>query len=188
MEHIKKVREKTIKRQISNPILIKEDAFFTSCQLGYKSNKFFPSLLQGEVYEALKGNFSFSLEITLLKPYAQAGAPSFTAEFVEETLDLKDHLIKNEKETFLIRVAGESMIDAGIFPEDLLVVDRSLKAISGNVIIALLNGGLTVKRLFQHKAIIILCSENKNFSDIKIAQDDKFSIWGVVTNVIRSLT
>lgn len=185
MKYIQKNIEKIIKRQG----LIKEEvASFTPYLPQYESNKFFPSLFQGEISEVFKGEFSFSMGIPLFKLRVQAGEPLSTAEFVEEKLDLKEHLIKNEKATFLIRVAGESMIDAGIFPDDLLVVDRALQATSGNIIIALLNGGLTVKRLYQHKATIILCSENKDFSDIKITQDDEFSIWGVVTNAIRSLS
>lgn len=188
MKYIHKNIEKIIKRRVLIPCLIKEDVDpFTPCLAQYESNKFFPSLFQREISEVFKGQFSLSMGVPLLKFCVQAGEPLSTAEFVEEKLDLKEHLIKNEKDTFLIRVSGESMIDAGIFPDDLLVVDRAAKAISGNIIIALLNGGLTVKRLYQHKATIILCSENKDFSDIKITPDDKFSIWGVVTNAIRSL-
>jgi len=147
----------------------------------------FSFFLHKEISEIFEVKFSVSRGITLFNPCVQAGTPPCEAEFMMTPLDLKEHLIKNEEETFLIRVAGESMINAGIFPDDLLVVDRSLQAVSGNVIIALLNGGLTVKRLYQHKERVILCAENNNFSDIKIGKGDSFSIWGVVTNVIRSL-
>jgi len=86
-----------------------------------------------------------------------------------------------------VRVSGESMTDAGIFPGDLLIVDRAIEPVTGNIIIAVLNGELTVKRLYTHKETVILCAENENYGDIKITEYDDFSTWGVVTNVIHLL-
>lgn len=129
----------------------------------------------------------FSLPIPLFEPRAQAGVPAPIEQFTEGTLDLNEHLIKHKTATFFVRVAGESMIGAAIFPGDLLIVDRAITPTSGKIIVALLNGGLTVKRLFIDKEITILCAENDNYSDIIISEDDDFSIWGVVINVIHYL-
>ena len=123
--------------------------------------------------------------LPLFKSRVQAGSPSPADELMEEPLDLNEYLIKHKTQTFLVRVSGESMTDAGLFPGDLLIVDKSIQAVSGNIIIVVLNGEFTVKRLYQHQETIILCAENENYSDIKITSYDDFAIWGVVTNVIH---
>lgn len=140
-----------------------------------------------EISEVFQARLSFPMPIPFFDTHVQAGLPSPVYEFTEGTLDLNEHLIKHKTATFFVRVVGESMTGAAIFPGDLLIVDRIIEATSGKIIIALLNGGLTVKRLHLYKKTTILCAENKNYSDIKITKDDGFSIWGVVTNVIHSL-
>ncbi len=79
------------------------------------------------------------------------------------------------------------MKNVGIFSGDMLVVDRSLTPTYGKVVIALLNGETTVKRLEKNKNSILLCAENDDYPDIKVTEEDTFAIWGVVTNVIHSL-
>ncbi|MBP9692815.1 MAG: LexA family transcriptional regulator, partial [Alphaproteobacteria bacterium] len=83
--------------------------------------------------------------------HVQAGSPFPADERMEGSLDLNEHLIKHKTQTFFVRVSGESMTDAGIFPGDLLIVDRAIEPVTGNIIIAVLNGELTVKRLYTHK-------------------------------------
>jgi DNA polymerase V len=95
--------------------------------------------------------------------------------------------VKHPDSTFLVRVVGESMQDAGIHPRDLLVVDRSLEAISGKVVIAVVDGELTVKRLRKHRNKLWLMPENPNFQPIEIGENMELHIWGVVTNVIHAL-
>ena len=146
---------------------------------------FFPS--KHEICKILKAKFFFPMQIPLFESNVQAGIPSPIEEFTEGTLDLNQYLIKHEASTFFVRVVGESMTGAAIFPGDLLIVDRSVEATSGKIIIALLNGGLTVKRLYQDEATIILCAENDDYTDIKVTEKDDFLIWGIVTNVIHSL-
>ena len=155
--------------------------------LNLKKRRGLEFLYQADVAEIFPANISSALLIPLFESRIQAGSPSPADELMEEALDLNVHLIQHKEKTFFVRVAGESMTGAGIFPGDLLIVDRALEAVSGNIIIAVLNGELTVKRLYKHQETLILCAENENYSDIKITQYDDFSIWGVVTNVIHPL-
>ncbi|MDW7649359.1 MAG: translesion error-prone DNA polymerase V autoproteolytic subunit [Nitrospiraceae bacterium] len=116
-----------------------------------------------------------------------AGFPSPADDYIEGTLDLNRHLIKHPAATFFVRVTGDSMIEAGIHSGDLLVVDRSLDAVDGNVIVAALDGELTVKRLFRQGDILRLLPANTAYQPIEILTQQSFEIFGVVTNVIHSL-
>lgn len=118
----------------------------------------------------------------------KAGFPSPADDFIERRLDLNEYLIKHPEATFFVRVSGDSMIGAGIFPEDILVVDRSLNAKDNSVIIAALDGELTVKRLKYQGSKTYLYPENINYKPIQITKDSSFFVWGVVTNVIHKLT
>ena len=121
-----------------------------------------------------------------LNPVA-AGLPAPTEDYIEGKIDLNRHLVKHPDSTFLVRVVGDSMQDAGIHPRDLLVVDRSLEAVSGKVVIAVVDGELTVKRLRKHRNKLWLMPENSDFQPIEIGENMELHIWGVVTNVIHAL-
>lgn len=114
-----------------------------------------------------------------------AGLPSPSDDYLEGALDLNDHLIKHPDATFCVRVTGDSMIKAGIFPDDILIVDRSLTPTHGKIIIAMVNGELTVKRLYQRDGRVELQPENDAYSPIVMASHDELTTWGVVTNVIH---
>ena len=117
-----------------------------------------------------------------------AGLPSPTEDYSEGKIDLNEHLLKNPESTFFVRVSGDSMIDVGIHPNDLLIVDRSERPKSGRVIIAVINGELTVKRLIKKdNNKLWLMPENVNYPMIEITEDMEFMIWGVVTSVIHPL-
>jgi len=116
-----------------------------------------------------------------------AGFPSPADDYMEGKLDLNKYLIKHPAASFFIRVIGDSMINAGIFDGDLLIVDRSLEALSGKIVIAVIDGDLTVKRLLKKQNKIYLAAENPNYSDIEIKDESSLHIWGVVTNVIHKL-
>lgn len=116
-----------------------------------------------------------------------AGFPSPSDDYLEGTLDLNRHLIKHPAATFFVRVSGDSMIGAGIHSGDLLVVDRSLEPIDGHVIVAALDGELTVKRLSTQGAKIRLIPENPTHQPLNVHPTQSFEIWGVVTNVIHAL-
>lgn len=117
-----------------------------------------------------------------------AGLPAPTEDYSEGKIDLNEHLLHNPESTFFVRVSGDSMIDVGIHPGDLLIVDRSLRPSSGRIIIAVINGELTVKRLLKRdNNRLFLMPENINYPAIEITEDMAFMIWGVVTNVIHEL-
>lgn len=114
-----------------------------------------------------------------------AGFPSPADDYVESALDLNEYLISNPASTFMVRVSGESMIDAGILDSDILVVDRSRDAVPGKIVVAVLEGELTVKRLLKIENTLILAPENAEYSPIVIGEEQELTIWGVVTGVIR---
>jgi DNA polymerase V len=155
--------------------------------LKFKKNYGFDELYRKDLGEIFRGNFSLALPIPLFQSHIQAGFPSPGDDFKDGSLDLNEHLISHKAATFFVRVTGDSMTGVGIFPGDLLIVDRSLTPTSGKVVIAVLNGDMTVKRLEKRKESLLLCAENKKYRDIKVGEDDDFSVWGVVTNVIHSL-
>ena len=116
-----------------------------------------------------------------------AGFPSPADDYLEGKLDLNRHLIKHPAATFFVRVTGDSMIGAGIHSGDLLVVDRSLEPADKNVVVAVLDGELTVKRLSKQNGILRLLPENRNYQPIEITPQQTIEIWGVVTSVIHAL-
>ena len=116
-----------------------------------------------------------------------AGFPSPADDYLEGKLDLNRHLIKHPAATFFVRVTGDSMIGAGIHSGDLLVVDRSLEPADKHVVVAVLDGELTVKRLFKQNGVLRLLPENQNYQPIEITAQQSIEIWGVVTSVIHSL-
>ena len=116
-----------------------------------------------------------------------AGFPSPADDRFGITMDLNKHLVQNAPATFFVRTSGESMLNAGIHDGDLLVVDRSLTARSNDIVIAAIDGDLTVKRLIHTSGKTILKAENPSFSNIELTEDMAVSLWGVVTNVIHSL-
>jgi len=123
----------------------------------------------------------------LFEAKVPAGFPSPADDYKEDKLDLNKHLIKNPAATYFVRVAGESMLGAGIHSGDLLVVDRSIEPRDKKIVIANINGELTVKRIRIRKNKITLESENTDFPSQEIKAESEFEVWGVVTAVIHGL-
>ena len=117
----------------------------------------------------------------------QAGFPSPADDHMEAKLDLNKHLVKHPAATFFVRVAGDSMINAGIHAGDILVVDKSLDPRSGKIVIAAVDGQLTVKRLVNEGQKTWLMPENDDFKPIELEEGNDVVIWGVVTNVLHSV-
>jgi len=128
-----------------------------------------------------------SLSFPLYTSSVSAGFPSPADDFADTKLDLNDYLVKHPAATFFVRASGDSMIDAGIHSEDILIVDRSLEAQNDSIIIAVLNGELTVKRLQKKEKRIYLLAENTAYKPIEVTEDEDFLIWGVVTSVIHKV-
>jgi DNA polymerase V len=124
---------------------------------------------------------------SLFEGRVSAGFPSPAADYEENKLDLNKYLVKHPAATFFVRVIGDSMVGASISCGDLLIVDRSLEPRDKSVIIAVVNGELTVKRIRIRKGKIALVPENEKYPDQEIAEDTDFEVWGVVTSVIHQL-
>ena len=121
-----------------------------------------------------------TFKIPLLTDSVSAGFPSPADDYTEENIDLNEHLISNPSSTFFLRVKGESMINAGIKDKDLIIVDKSLTARPGNIIIAMIDGEFTIKRLSIKNDKLYLKAENNNYPDFRFKNHIDVQIWGVV--------
>lgn len=117
----------------------------------------------------------------------QAGFPSPADDYLEQRLDLNEKLIANPPATFVLKATGDSMSGAGINPGGWLIVDRSLTPRHGKVVIAVLDGMLTVKRLYRRGGVVRLLSDNPDYPPIELAEAQDLQIWGVVTYVVNPL-
>lgn len=135
---------------------------------------------------AYQCNISHSCLIPYLSSTVHAGFPSPADDFLEGHLDLNEYLIRHPAATYYVRVKGESMINAGIHDGDLLIVDKSLEPRDNKVVIAIVDGQLTVKRLKKLKnQQFVLVAENPDFPAITVNKENDVGIWGVVTTVIH---
>lgn len=125
--------------------------------------------------------------LPLYSSNVSAGAPAPADAHVEDKVDLHKYLVDNPSETFLVRATGDSMVDAGIYSGDVLIVDRSVNPTHGKVVIAALDGHLTVKRFYNKNGRKYLKSENADYSDIEVDENNDLIIWGVVTSVLTKL-
>ncbi len=116
-----------------------------------------------------------------------AGFPSPADDYLERHLDLNEHLIEKPAATFFVRANGDSMINAGIFEGDLLIIDRSCEVKNGSIVLAVINGEFTIKRLIKHKDKIFLKAENIKYKTIEIKEEQDFFVWGVALHVIHNL-
>lgn len=127
--------------------------------------------------------------------YTQWDVPSANAtgfgaaadDYMERGIDLNEQLIHNKPATFFFRMNSEAMIDAGIFSGDVLIVDRSVKAVNGKIIVAVVNGELLVRRLQTHIRGVTLQAENKKYGAVQIDEFSNYAAWGVVIYAIHSL-
>jgi DNA polymerase V len=125
--------------------------------------------------------------LPLFNSPVRAGFPSPADDYVERDLDLNEHLIQHPAATFYVRAQGDSMIGAGIHDNDLLMVDRAIKPSGGKIVIAVVNGEFTVKRLVLKGKKAYLEAGNPEYPNTVIDEDAGIEIWGVVTNVIHKL-
>lgn len=116
-----------------------------------------------------------------------AGFPSPADDFIETSIDLNKALIKNRVATYFMRVVGSSMKGAGIDDGDLLIIDRSIIPKNNKIAVCYLDGEFTVKRLRIEKDVVWLIAENSLYKPIKATKDNDFEVWGIVTNVIKTL-
>lgn len=127
-----------------------------------------------------------TISLPLFDYSVSAGTPSYVTGTVDRTIDLNRELVLNPRDSFCVRVNGQSMVDAGIDDGDLLVVDKKLAPEDGRIVLAVVNGDFTVKRLLKNAGRVVLQPENKAFTPLEIDEYMDFRIWGVVTGVIKS--
>ncbi len=116
-----------------------------------------------------------------------AGFPSPADDYVDKKLDLNEYLIRHPSATFFVRVRGDSMINAGMRSEDILVVDRSLEVRNNDIVLAVIDGEFTVKRFVKTKERISLVPENPDYKEIVIREGMQFEVWGIVTSIIHKV-
>ena len=126
-------------------------------------------------------------ELPLFLANVPAGFPSPADDYIDRKLDLNEFLIKHPAATFFVRVEGDSMTGAGIHTGDILIVDRALEPADRKIVIASVNGELTVKRIRMIKASLYLEPENPDFEPMEIKEEEGFAVWGVVTYVLHAL-
>ena len=142
----------------------------------------------------LKKNLTFftpdlenSQELPFFPGGIKAGFPSPAADFEGEEISLDKVLVKNHLATFYAKASGISMIGAGIDDGDVMVIDRSLEPRDNKIAVCFIDGEFTVKRIKIEKEGLYLMPENKDFQPIKVTEDNKLIIWGIVTYVIKAV-
>jgi DNA polymerase V len=126
-----------------------------------------------------------NLKLPLVSASVEAGFPSPADDHLERGIDLNDELIRNPAATFLVRVKGDSMRDAGIHAGDVLIVDKSLTPTDRKIVVAMIDGNFTVKRFRKRGARVFLEAENPDFSPIEVTEGQELSIFGVVSYIIH---
>ena len=128
---------------------------------------------------------SKAFQLPLYSATVQAGSPAFADDYVDRRMDLNSHLVRKPEDTFLVRAAGDSMIDANIRDGDLLVVDRGMPPKHGKIVVAAVDGALTVKFLITKQGRTYLMPANPEYTPIPVNPETGVTIWGVVTSSVR---
>ena len=127
------------------------------------------------------------MKVTLYSNSVCAGFPSPASDYLEGEIDLNRYLIKNPPATFIVKSQGNCMLQAGIHSGDLLIVDKSIKPKNNSIVIASIDGDLTVKRIKVSGKRSLLTSGNKDYVNVKINNESDIFIWGTVTKVIHNV-
>ena len=143
------------------------------------------TLRAGDVNGFLDLEARGSQSVPLVSSNAAAGFPSPADDYLDRPLDFNELLVTNPAATFAVRIAGDSMLGAGICPGDIAIVDRSKAPSPGCIVLALVNGEFTVKRYRVRSGQVVLQAENKAFRELVIEEDVSFEVWGVVTGIAR---
>lgn len=123
--------------------------------------------------------------LPLFSCHVPAGFPSPATDYIEDGLDLNEYLVQHKAASFMFNVQGQSMQGAGIMHGDKVIVDRSIEARHGHIVIAVVDGEFTIKRLFRRGARVELRPENPRYQPIALAAETQLEIWGVVVGVVR---
>ncbi len=138
----------------------------------------------------IEKSFFSSVRLSHLLPLyisgVNAGFPSPAEDYTDLSLDLNEHLIQHPSATFYVYARGDSMIDSGIYDGDLLIVDRALDPVNNSIVIAVVNGDFTVKKIIKKNKKLYLMPNNIKYTPIEVTSDTNFEIWGVVTYTIHA--
>ncbi len=141
----------------------------------------------GDVNAFLDVDARTVLTVPLMSDSAACGFPSPADDYMDRPLDFNELLVRHPSATFAVRIAGDSMTGIGMFPGDIAVVDRSEHPFSGKVVLALLDGGFTIKTYRRKGDVVTLEPANPAFKPTTVTEDAAFEVWGVVTHSIRVL-
>lgn len=128
---------------------------------------------------------SFPLEVLLAECTVRAGFTSPAADHAQKRIDLTKELVLHEDATFVINVAGDSMVNIGIVEGDFVLVDKAIQAEHGMIVLAVVDGEFTLKRLYKVGKVVRLMAENDAYPPMDFVEGQEMSIWGVVTNSFR---
>ena len=144
-------------------------------------------LHSGNIIDIFSADTETELELPFVDDGISAGFPSPALDFVDLSIDLNKHLIKNPSATFYGKVKGDRLKNAGIHNGDLLIIDRSLEPTNGKIAVCYIDGQFTAKRIKLEKNCAWLIAENENYQPIKVTEENNFLIWGIVTHVIKNV-
>lgn len=135
--------------------------------------------------EIYKADTDTQLVLPIADGGIKAGFPSPAQDFMDLSIDLNKELVKHPSSTFYGRVSGDSMIDAGIYDGDILIIDKSLEPKDGDMAVCFIDGEFTIKYIKIEEKVIWLVPANENYKPIKATEDNDFLIWGIVTYSIK---
>lgn len=139
----------------------------------------------GKDIQILQALLDTHIDLPVLPFTISAGFPSPALDFEDVSLDLNTYLIQHPSATYYGRVQGHSMKDAGIDDGDLLVIDKSLEPRDGKIAVCYINGEFTLKRIKIQEDGLWLIPENEQYKPIQVLEDHSFTIWGIVTYIIK---
>mgnify|MGYP000479253758 CR=1 FL=1 len=134
---------------------------------------------------SLVAESAWPYSVRLVSHRISAGFPSPAADYAEDGLDLNEYLVRNKPASFMFTVKGDSMMNAGIVEGDKVIVDRSLTAKSRDIVVAVVNGEYTIKRLYKKGSKVELRPENPAYQPMAFKEGSELEIWGVVVGVVR---
>ncbi len=143
-------------------------------------------IIDSKEFEIFKlGDYDSFLPITFISSPISAGFPNMAEDYQEEQIDLKKLLFKHPINTYLLRAKGTSMVEANINNGDLIIVDTQIEPLNNDICVCIVDGDYTLKRVSKSANKIYLMPYNKDFKPIEVTEDNRFSIWGVLTYSIH---
>jgi DNA polymerase V len=144
------------------------------------------SLHSTKLFDFYVPDYSTNLELPFFDLGISAGFPSPAQDFSELRIDLNNEFIKNRDTTFVLKVKGHSMKNAGIFDGDFIIVDKSLEPQNGKIAVCQIDGEFTVKRIKIERNVVWLIPENEEYTPIKVTAENELIIWGIIVHSTRS--